>query len=172
MQRVDVRRLVEGMLDRRLPRLVGCRHVLITGATASGKTTMLRRIVDELDPSLCKRMITSSSELFDLSKRMASVGAMAPLHGGIEVEYVLRHEADVVIVDDVDRSTAQAVFEGMCADGPTIITIQTSDHPEEDDLIEMLSAADARRKRGPRVAVLSLIRRVKEQRLLTSAEPI
>lgn len=60
----------------------------------------------------------------------------------------------------------------MCTYGPTIIAIQTCDHPEKDDLIEMLSAADARRQPRPRIAALSLIRRAKEQPLLTSAEPI
>jgi len=155
----DARTVLERTLDMDLPQIAGCRHILVTGDTASGKTTMLRRIFDALDPNLKIRLQSEGRELEDLQPRVYGHGELVPHMAGIMLEYMSTLQCDVLVVSEIHHSARHSAFRIMTVRGPAIIaTFNDSTYGRDDpQLLDMLRE-EATNGHGPRVAVVRMKR--------------
>jgi len=161
----DARTVLERTLDMDLPQIAGCRHILVTGDTASGKTTMLRRIFDALDPNLKIRLQSEGRELEDLQPRVYGHGELVPHMAGIMLEYMSTLQCDVLVVSEIHHSARHSAFRMMTMRGPALIaTFNDSTYGRDDPQLLNMLREEATDGRAPRVAVVHMRRDAKDGR--------
>lgn len=131
-----VRVLLEPIHSEPLPQIGGCRHLLISGGTASGKMTLVNRIVAGLgDRSVC--IIQEDGRI------VAPVGATDrrlsrtddPFGYPQTITEAIREDPDVLVIGEISTLNAGAVLEAMerCS-GPMVISTVHASRVEEIDM--------------------------------------
>lgn len=161
----DARTVLEHTLAMDLPQIAGCRHILITGETTSGKTTMLRRIFDALGPDLKIRLLSEGRELKDLQPRVYGHGELVPHMADVMLEYMSTLQCDVLVVSEIHHSARYSAFRMTTVRGPALIATFNDNTYGRDgpQLLDMLRE-EATDGRAPRVAVVRMKRNPKDGR--------
>jgi pilus assembly protein CpaF len=96
------------------------RNVLVTGATSSGKTTLLAAMLAEVDPTERLVVVEDTAELsvderhaVRLETRVGTVDGVTPIDAGRLVRTALRLRPDRLVVGEFRGSEAVAVVEAL-----------------------------------------------------------
>lgn len=104
-----------------LRRLVATRaNVLVTGATSTGKTTLLAALVDDLDPAERLVVVEDTAELrldgrhaVRLETRLATVDGVAAIDAARLVRTALRLRPDRLVIGEFRGDEAVAIVEAL-----------------------------------------------------------
>lgn len=96
------------------------RNVLVTGATSSGKTTLLAALLGEVEPTERLVVVEDTAELVlgqhhvvRLETRVGTVDGLTPIDAGRLVRTALRLRPDRLVVGEFRGSEAVAVVEAL-----------------------------------------------------------
>lgn len=160
----------------RLPRLVeelACKRqglVLVTGPTGSGKSTTLAAIIDHINRTQSKHIITLEDpiEYVHQSKRsliaQREIGAdTVSFHGGLRA--ALRQDPDVILVGEMrDLETISTAITAAETGHLVLATLHTPDAPQTIDRI--IDVFNTDQQRQIRIQLASVLIAVLSQRLI------
>lgn len=166
----NAKTVLERTLAMDLPQISECRHILITGDTASGKTTMLRRIFDAIDPNLKIRLLSEGRELEDLQSRVYGHGELVPHMADVILECVSRLQCDVLVVSEIHHLARYSALRMTTVPGPALIaTFNDSTYGRDDpQLLDMLRKETAN-GHGQRMAIVRMKRDPKDGRRMVDS---
>lgn len=120
------------------PRLERTKHLLVCGGTATGKTTLLRRLIDLVPGHAPIALLQESGELVNPNPVEGLVVESETLRRGGYDAYVVSREAakrngaGVLVYDEITIKSAVDVFYAIQdPKGPTVLTTLHASSPEE-----------------------------------------
>ena len=150
--------------------------ILVTGKTNSGKTTTLNALINEINMTQNKKIITLENPIeymhecnksIIVQKEVGLSGDAQTFSGG--VKNALREDSDILVIGEIrDRETMEAGIE-MAESGHLVIgTLHTKSCAETIDRI--INFYDINDQMSIKYLISSLIKLVISQRLLKSTE--
>jgi twitching motility protein PilT len=159
-----------------ISKFCGERHglVLVTGATGSGKSTTLAAIIDQINSTSARHIITiedpiefyHTDKLSFISQR--EVGVDTPSFEAA-LRSALRHDPDVILMGEMrDRETIKTVIAAAETGHMVLSTLHTLDAQETvQRIISLFSASD---QKQIRLHLASTLKGVISQRLVRRAD--
>jgi twitching motility protein PilT len=150
--------------------------VLVTGKTNSGKTTTLNALVNEINETQNKKILTLESPVeFKHNSKKSIIVQKEVGVGGDALSYSdgvknsLREDCDIVIVGEIrDRETMDAAIETAEAGHLVIGTLHTKSCAETID--RMINFYDISDQQTVKYLIASLLKLVTSQRLLQGTD--
>lgn len=156
------RELLEHVLGMPLPHLEGCRHILVSGATSTGKTTLLNGVAAAIPSESRISAVEDGYELIlpDGSNIVTIPAIDAGGTGQDAVDRALSTRPDMLFVGEVTTPLAMPVLRTMAMpDGPTVATtIHASDARDAAVAFAQRVAHTERGRLPGRVAVVHMER--------------
>ena len=146
--------------------------ILVTGKTNSGKTTTLNALVNEINESMNKKILTLESPVEYKHKSKKSIIVQKEVGVGRDclnysdgVKNSLREDCDIIIIGEIrDKETMEAAIETAEAGHLVIGTLHTKSCAETID--RMINFYEVRDQQTIKYLIASLLKLVVSQRLL------
>ncbi len=146
--------------------------ILVTGKTNSGKTTTLNALINEINESQSKKILTLENPVEYKHKCKKSIIVQKEIGVGRDcldyssgVKNSLREDCDILIIGEIrDKETMEAAIETAEAGHLVIGTLHTKSCAETID--RMINFYDVRDQQTIKYLIASLLKLVVSQRLL------
>jgi twitching motility protein PilT len=170
---------VPSIADLGLPEVVGALAteergiVLVTGATGCGKSTTLAAMVEQINTTVCKHIVTIEDPIEYMHRDAKS--SIDQREVGMDTDsfrtalrHVLRQDPDVILIGEMrDPETAQAALSAAESGHLVLTTLHTVDAPETINRIVELFGADERQQ--VRAMLAGTVKGIVSQRLVPNA---
>ena len=111
-------------------------HLLISGATSTGKTTLLNKIIDELDPKLRVATVEDTRELVVPHKNrfhivLSRTEQANKFNDAAAIDLLTRMTPDVILCGEVSTSNAGTIWELTGSGHGSMMTTIHAEDPEQ-----------------------------------------
>lgn len=174
MKKLEVRRLLEKTLGMELPQIEHCRHIVVTGDTASGKTHLLLRLIAAIPRGTGIDIHSDGRELDSVKDRATVYYEMLPRQAFAMADYSGHRPIDAyVLATAYDIAWPALMNTIMASNRPSVITTLTdgSEH-RNTTLLDLLAHSAGTLERSPDVAVVRMKRDVDGSRVVDSVTAI
>jgi twitching motility protein PilT len=148
--------------------------ILVTGPTGSGKTTTLAAIIDHINKTSARHIITIEDPIEYVHQEKRSVVSQREIGEDVNdfasaLRAALRQNPDVVMVGEMrDRETMETAILAAETGHLVLSTLHTVDAPET--ILRTISAFPEDQREQVRIVLASVLRGVVSQRLLPRAD--
>ncbi len=167
---------IRGVAELNLPEVIeqiaGERRglILVTGATGSGKTTTLAAMIDHINGTSARHIITVEDPIEYVHEERASVISQREIGEDVNdfpsaLQAALRQNPDVIMVGEMrDQQTIETAIMAAETGHLVMSTLHTADAPET--ILRIVAAFPEHQREQTRVVLASVLRAVISQRLL------
>lgn len=160
MNKLDVRALLEKTLGMDIPQVEHCRHIIVTGDTASGKTHLLLRLIAGIPEGVRLDIHSDGRELDSLKERAIVYHEMLPHQAYAMVDYSSHRPIDALVLATAYDIAAPALMSAIRSkDRPSVITTITGGYiGRNSTILDLLADSTEACERQPDVAVIRMKR--------------
>jgi len=143
--------------------------VLVTGQTGSGKSTTLAAIIDYVNKTFDKHIVTIEDPVEFVHKSQKSVITHREVHSDTDTFYSglkasLRQDPDIILVGEIrDEKTAMAALQAAQTGHIVFATLHTNSAPET--IIRFLDMFPANKAKSIKVSLAASLRMILSQKL-------
>lgn len=170
MKKLQVRQLLEKTLGMDLPQVDHCRHVLIAGDTASGKTHLLLRLIAAIPDGTRMDIHSTSRELESVKDRAIVYHEMLPHQSAGLADYSGHRPIDAFVLATAYDIAGPILMNTIRSkDRPSVITTITASYgSRHSSLLDLLADSTEAHERQPDVAVVWMTRDMDGSRIVKS----
>ena len=111
-------------------------HLIVSGATSTGKTTLLNKIIEELDPSLRVATVEDTRELVVKQKNrfhivLSRTEKSTNFNDAKAIDLLTRMTPDVILCGEVSTSNAFTIYELTGSGHGSMMTTIHAENPEQ-----------------------------------------
>jgi twitching motility protein PilT len=148
--------------------------ILVTGATGSGKSTTLTAMIEHINQTNTRHIVTVEDPIEYVHKEHLSVISQREIGEDVNdfpsaLQAALRQNPDVIMIGEMrDLATIETAILAAETGHLVMSTLHTADAPET--IIRTVAAFPEHRREQVRIVLASVLRGVVSQRLLRSAD--